>query len=389
MDELSLFIPLSKVDASARMLYGTMIAEEPDRSGEIFDYDSSKPYVMAWSSDFEKVTGGKSLGNVRAMHGTVAAGKLVAIDYDDTAKEIRIAVEVADDAEWFKCQMGIYTGFSLGGRYVRRWTDANGKKRYTGNPKEVSLVDRPSVPSATFTLRKADGTEVQVPFGGTQDDLQKREFSEAERKTDAKSGAALPDGSFPIENEQDLKNAIHAYGRAKNKEAARAHIEKRARDLGLTSLLPDNWAKIDGPKGDETMSGMEKKDAGCLCPSCPIKGSCDCTPGSGCTCPNTKKADAGVDFKKFEETLGKKIEEMFSKVEAENKELKDRLEKMEKQPGAPKAFRTVGKEDDTRSAAEEKPIEPLRKADGTIDNEATALAHIKASFKKPMTYYPG
>ena len=68
-----------------------------------------------------------------------------------------------------------------------------------------------------------------------------KEFSAERREKLAKSGKAMPGGGFPIESEQDLKNAIHAIGRAKNPGAARAHIKKRARALGLTKLLPENW----------------------------------------------------------------------------------------------------------------------------------------------------
>ena len=70
----------------------------------------------------------------------------------------------------------------------------------------------------------------------------KRDFSAAARKKDAKSGAAMRDGSFPIENESDLMNAIHAIGRATDPEAVRAHIRKRAKDLGLEAVL-----KAHGP----------------------------------------------------------------------------------------------------------------------------------------------
>ena len=52
---------------------------------------------------------------------------------------------------------------------------------------------------------------------------------------------ALPDGSYPIKSESDLKNAIQAFGRAKDKEAAKRHIMKRARALGLENLIPSNW----------------------------------------------------------------------------------------------------------------------------------------------------
>ena len=69
-----------------------------------------------------------------------------------------------------------------------------------------------------------------------------KEFSEDRRKKLAKEGKARGDGSFPIENASDLRNAIRAIGRAKNPAAAKAHIIRRARALGLSKLLPDGWS---------------------------------------------------------------------------------------------------------------------------------------------------
>lgn len=77
----------------------------------------------------------------------------------------------------------------------------------------------------------------------TPSDEARKDYSKAERDEMAKNGQALADGSFPIANETDLKNAIQAYGRASDKAAAKAHIIKRARALGLTSLLPDDWTQ--------------------------------------------------------------------------------------------------------------------------------------------------
>lgn len=68
-----------------------------------------------------------------------------------------------------------------------------------------------------------------------------KDFNSGERKKDAKAGVALPDGSFPIESVADLKNAVQAFGRAKDKVAAKAHIKKRAAALGSTDALPDSW----------------------------------------------------------------------------------------------------------------------------------------------------
>ena len=60
-----------------------------------------------------------------------------------------------------------------------------------------------------------------------------------QRKEMASKGLALPDGSFPIKTVEDLKNAIQAYGRAKDQAAAAKFIAKRAKALGADDLIPD------------------------------------------------------------------------------------------------------------------------------------------------------
>jgi hypothetical protein len=76
---------------------------------------------------------------------------------------------------------------------------------------------------------------------GRLDHVDAREFKTKERKDLADKGKALPDGSFPINSEQDLKNAIRAVGRASDPAAAKRHIKKRAKALGLESLIPAGW----------------------------------------------------------------------------------------------------------------------------------------------------
>ena len=74
----------------------------------------------------------------------------------------------------------------------------------------------------------------------------KRAFSEEQRTSLAKEGMAMPDGSYPIKSESDLRNAIQAYGRAKDKEAVKRHIMKRAKDMGKESLIPASWVMGGG-----------------------------------------------------------------------------------------------------------------------------------------------
>jgi len=59
----------------------------------------------------------------------------------------------------------------------------------------------------------------------------------------AEEGKALPDGSYPIRNAQDLKNAIRAYGRSKpgSRGKVKRHIMKRAIGLNKEEIIPENW----------------------------------------------------------------------------------------------------------------------------------------------------
>lgn len=71
-----------------------------------------------------------------------------------------------------------------------------------------------------------------------------RSYSAEERRKLASVGKAMPDGSFPIVNEADLRNAIQAFGRApeEKRAAVKRYIRKRAKALGKENLLPEGWS---------------------------------------------------------------------------------------------------------------------------------------------------
>ena len=75
------------------------------------------------------------------------------------------------DAEWTKVEEGVYTGFSQGGTYARRWTDEVGAKRYTADPHEISLVDLPCLAEARFEMVKIDGSHEWRCFKAADDDV--------------------------------------------------------------------------------------------------------------------------------------------------------------------------------------------------------------------------
>jgi len=101
-----------------------------------------------------------------------------------------------------------------------------------------------------YTLDEAESLEAEAA-----EIALKRAYSEESRMDMAKKGDALPDGSYPIKDEADLRNAIQAFGRAKDKDAAKAHIMKRAMDLGMEELIPVNWV----PDSDQEKARTEEK----------------------------------------------------------------------------------------------------------------------------------
>jgi len=64
-------------------------------------------------------------------------------------------------------------------------------------------------------------------------------------RTLVKQGKAMPGPAgprFPIRNHDDVRKAVRAVGRAKGDHAAvRRFIRRRAKALGASHLIPDNW----------------------------------------------------------------------------------------------------------------------------------------------------
>jgi hypothetical protein len=167
MQQMQMLVPLTKIDQERRLVFGRAVQEVPDKSGEILDYATAKPAFEQWSKHFEQVTGGLSKGNLRVMHKKdAAAGKIVDLSFNDAEKAVDICAKVVDDQEWKKVLEGIYTGFSVGGSYAKKWKDGD-LTRYTPRVAEISLVDSPCIPTCRIVdLVKADGTVDQIELWG-------------------------------------------------------------------------------------------------------------------------------------------------------------------------------------------------------------------------------
>ncbi len=139
---------------------------------------------------------------------------------------------------------------------------------------------------------------------------EKRFYTRARRMDYAKRGLALPDGSYPIRDVGDLRNAIQAYGLGKDREAAKRHIMKRARSLGRTDLIPDNWktrskaARKYGPNDPKTPAKPSER----------VRGSRRNKPGTASGTRGGIKLSAQV-----EASLKNKVKEHNEKMMKRNK----------------------------------------------------------------------
>jgi hypothetical protein len=390
MSALDLFLPLAKVDLDLRLISGVATAETPDRAGEIFDYASSKPYFEQWSAEALAASGGKSFGAVRAMHGPVAAGKLTDIAFDDDAKRITVAAKIVDD-EWRKVQEGVYTGFSQGGRYVKRWPDADtGLTRYTAEPHEISLVDLPCVRDATFEVIKNGVVEkrafaarpeaaapdresdaVTAPIDQTLDatdtalGAEKREFSAQEREKDAEAGVAMPDGSYPIKSAEDVENAVRDYNRSGQKSDVKAHIIARAKAIGAEHALPDDWTR----KADKSVAPI-------VAPSAPHDAHEALAKAAAALAQAARKIERAVE----ENTVLRKALDDLSPALAD---LKKRVAALEAQPlPAKAALRSVAKTSDGAHDALVSADDAVRRL-ASLPAEERALALTKLSLANP------
>lgn len=126
----------------------------------------------------------------------------------------------------------------------------------------AALVHIPAFAEAYISLGETPADffeEVEEADEDVAAGLEAREISTEERDDLAEEGKAMDDGSFPIANCEDLQNAIQAIGRAKDPEAAKAHITRRAGELDCGTELPDTWAlDIEAKRGPGWVTNPEE-----------------------------------------------------------------------------------------------------------------------------------
>jgi len=261
-----MFAQFVKVNEATGEFTGIAAEEIPDQAGEIFDYEASKPLIKAWSDDSFAHSGGKSRGNLRAMHDPKrAAGLLTAITFNDALKRVEVSGQVVDTEELAKLAKGVYTGLSFGGSYAWRKQDGI-HVRYAAKPVELSLADKPCVPTARFTLVKADGSEVEQAFSSTGLKPVPLDKVAAREEVDPRAGekkygdvkfADEKNKKYPIDTEKHIRAAWNYLNKEKNAARYAAKDLKTIKDKIIAA-----WKeKIDqdGPPSAEKVA--DRRDA--------------------------------------------------------------------------------------------------------------------------------
>ena len=239
-------------------------------------------------------------GNVREQHSAIASGvgKALTGQGDDWM----LKAHVVDPVSVKKVLTGVLKGYSIGIRNYRTVVDATAPKgRIVGGIiPEISLVDRPSNPTAVLSIAKAAGTVlapvdqagVVITLDGTDtgkaatgdpwkwarelDDASRAALLKAlgadvgkaapyidakTRRKYAKSGIARPDESFPIPDEAHLDSAIHLIQTGHGGPEDKAHTVKRAKALGLSAKIPDSWSGDSDGDTDKSATADTSKAA--------------------------------------------------------------------------------------------------------------------------------
>lgn len=245
---LNFYGKIEKRDDQQRMVYGYVSTEAKDSDGEIV----TKAAIQgAWSDYME-------FANVREMHQPSAVGLVKEYRFDD--KGTWVGAYIADDAAWKKVTVGVYKGFSIGGKK----TAVEGKKITGLKLSEISLVDRPANPGARIEIFKMEDsavdekkTEVAEPVAAENEMIAKVSSAYSLLEEAITKFDAVRDDLLKAANER-------ADDLAKGIDALKAENEALAKRLEAIEKAPvDDGVRVAVTKAEDTgaPAADEPKDA--------------------------------------------------------------------------------------------------------------------------------
>ena len=205
--DINFYSNFTKFDEEKRMVYGYATNETLDSQGEIVENSATAEAIVEY----------KDWANIREMHSNSAVGTAPIIEMKKDG--LWLGAHIVDDAAWAKVKAGVYKGFSIGGKIIDRveeYSEDLGRvikriKKYMLT--EISLVDRPANPLATFSFikRESDTNEVNE-----MTDEEKKEVSEEKQ---------------PVAEEKEAveEDAVEEVAEVKT-EVAQEAVEEKAED---------------------------------------------------------------------------------------------------------------------------------------------------------------
>lgn len=160
---MKFYMPFEKVEAQddgTVKVSGYASSEAVDSHGETIKADAMRaaiPDYMAFGGT----------GALREMHQPIAAGVVLKAEVEADGRT-HVETHVVDLAAAKKVVNRVYKGFSIGGKVTER----DGKVIKGLQLREISLVDRPANPDATFTIMKVDDVQDEAETSAA-DDLKK------------------------------------------------------------------------------------------------------------------------------------------------------------------------------------------------------------------------
>jgi phage head maturation protease len=153
---------IAKVDAEKRQVWGYATIEQPDKQGDIVDYNASIEAFRKWP------------GNIRQQHDkTKAVGVCVGWEPVPDKRAIWVGAQLSRSRDgedcFLKVQEGVLRGFSIGGEALQSRPEVGkaGGRTYNRITEyrldELSLVDNPACPGATIQLVKTAGGGMSTP----------------------------------------------------------------------------------------------------------------------------------------------------------------------------------------------------------------------------------
>ena len=232
-----------KLDDDVILISGIASSEAMDNQNEIVNAEAMKAAIPDYLS-----LGGT--GALREMHQSKAAGSVFKAEVMDDGRT-HIEARVVDKEACKKIEQGVYKGFSIGGKVLKKEGNIITKVKLT----EISLVDRPCNPEALFNMYKCDDIEIE-DAGDIEKIAERKEVNpkEGQSKYGDVKFADEKNKKYPINTESHIRaawNYIHQKRNAAKYSAADA--------ASIKSKIVAAWKKVIG--GEPPAAEAKKYDS--------------------------------------------------------------------------------------------------------------------------------